>query len=96
MRKDYRVRTDGLGVVRYFIDGTQVDPDFYVAAFFQDYGAVPTDPLIALTPRQEVDNAGQTFEDPASRTNVFNDVSAWDAAHPAPAAVPTKPDGQLN
>lgn len=96
MRSAFRVVKDGNNVVRYFIDGTQVDPDFYIARFFEDYGAVPTDPLITETTRQEADNAGTSREEERNHTNVFQDIMTWDANNPAPAAVPALDDRILH
>lgn len=96
MRSAYRVAQDGNGITRYYIDGTQVDPDFYIARFFEDYGAVPTDALITETTRQEADNAGTSQEEEKTHTNVFQDITAWDAANPAPVVVPAFSDTVLH
>jgi len=91
-RRNYAVRVDGNGLTRYFIDGAQVDIDVYVAEFYKDYGAVPSDANIPLTARQEVDNAGQSVE--ATVSSDFAPVEAIDASNPG--SVTTLPDTQLN
>ena len=94
MRRSFRVSVDGNtpARTRYFIDGSEVDQDFYIAEFYQDYGTVPSDANISLTARQEVDQAGQTTENIPSIDD--SAIVAVDVSNPG--GVTTLPATQLN